>query len=165
MLKRTLRLAACVALLAVFAANLEAKGPAAGNSKADSRVANSLKALKYKYDIAENGTFMVTVPTGEQKSRPVLIDSKTQTKGLSEFRIVMTPVKIYDGELPETVEQIIREANEQLPAGRFVTLDDDGKKIVMFATLVKATATTAELDVALDSAVSIAHTMSFALKN
>ena len=162
MFSRTNYLVACVALLfAGAAATLAQVAPPGSESQpVDPRVEQAVRLLGYDHEVLKNGSVAIVIPTGNGKARMVIVQSKTQQEGLTEVRLVSSISRIYDGEIPQPVAEMIRDVNKELKAGQFVILEQDGKKIVVFVLVVKADISANDLGDVIKATCKVAAKMS-----
>src|SRR4051812_43887180 len=107
MFARTIRPAACVAVLFALAGSVLA-APAGA---ADYRVEDAVKQLNYEYEVTKSGAVVVLIPVGENRVREVVIDSKTSFSDGNEVRFLYSIARVYNGPVPASAAAYIKGAN------------------------------------------------------
>ncbi len=144
----------------VFALSLstaaQAKQPRDG-SVADARIKSQLAELEYKYEVDEDNDFkLVFTVADSERSQVVYVRSPVETYGTHAVREIWSPgYASPKDEFPGSVANRLLEASSAAKLGSWVK---QGRNAV-FVVQIAADASSAELDDAIDLAVSLADEM------
>jgi hypothetical protein len=127
-------LIAATSLLALFAATTLTPAQF-GDSKpgVDPELRRSLQELGYEHQVYDDGSVLVMVPTEDGYKAPVIITKAQTTSDGVRFRIMMVPVKAYDGQGPANLEATVHQVSQGMPIGILKTVQMNGKTVVIYA--------------------------------
>lgn len=130
-------LVAPFAILVALAFVPAAPAQSFGQHSTKAGLLKSLDSLGYRYQVMENGSILVNVPTENGKSYPVVMwpEEKDENGG---YRVVMAPVARFQGSTPVRADSAIKELNGKLKFGKLIKLNSkDGSTTVVLAMIIR----------------------------
>ncbi|WP_394537360.1 hypothetical protein PRJ39_14400 [Lysobacter enzymogenes] len=132
-------------------------GDAAASKDGDPALRAHLQALGYKYEVDEDGDFVLTFALDEQRSQMAYVLSRTQRYGSLKVREIWSPAyrSADRGALPAAVANRLLEDGQLSKLGGWVSQDG----VAVFVVKLDADASQQTLDDAIDYAVRAADQM------
>jgi hypothetical protein len=135
-------LIAAMSLLALFAASaLTQAQPRSNGPGINPELRQSLQNLGYEYKVFDDGSALVMVPT-EHGTIPIALSPERTTENGVSYRVLMAPVKVYDGQGPVDLNVTLQRINQGLPLARLITHQENGKTLVCYMAPLPASPTT-----------------------
>ncbi|ROU06383.1 hypothetical protein D9T17_13965 [Lysobacter enzymogenes] len=135
----------------------EDKAEGAASKDGDPALRAQLQALGYKYEVDEDGDFVLTFALDEQRSQMAYVLSRTQRYGSLKVREIWSPAyrSADRGALPAAVANRLLEDGQLSKLGGWVSQDG----VAVFVVKLDADASQQTLDDAIDYAVRAADQM------